>query len=87
MYATGDLVIFPTKQGGPLQFIGRVDTQVKIRGKRLELGEVETYLNNFPAVNDCKVLLKTKDGEGHLETYVLWEESALKEKSAAVWAK
>jgi len=88
MYATGDLVIFPAKQGGPLQFIGRVDTQVKIRGKRLELGEVESYLNNFPAVNDCKVLLKTsKEGTAHLATYVLWEDSALKEKSAAIWAK
>lgn len=80
MYATGDLVIFPETPGDPIQFIGRVDTQVKIRGKRLELGEVETYLSLFPAVNDCKVLFKTRDGSGHLAVYVLWEEDALKEK-------
>lgn len=81
MYQTGDLVIFPENSGQPLQFIGRVDTQVKIRGKRLELGEVENYLSLYPAVDGSKVLLKTLEGKGHLVAYVLWKDDAVKEKS------
>ncbi|PKY08992.1 acetyl-CoA synthetase-like protein [Aspergillus campestris IBT 28561] len=47
LYRTGDLVQY--QHDGSLRYIGRKDTQVKLRGQRIELGEVETTLKNvFP---------------------------------------
>jgi amino acid adenylation domain-containing protein/non-ribosomal peptide synthase protein (TIGR01720 family) len=54
VYVTGDLVqLLPT---GDLRFVGRKDHQVKVRGQRVELGEVETYLHPlFPQATNVIV--------------------------------
>lgn len=54
MYRTGDLVRW--SQAGTLEFLGRRDHQVKIRGHRVELGAVEAVLRDIPAVRDAIVL-------------------------------
>lgn len=56
VYKTGDLVriLFD----GNLEFIGRNDFQVKIRGHRVELSEIEAELLSYPGINEAVVILK-----------------------------
>lgn len=53
VYKTGDLVRY--QSNGSLKFVGRKDTQVKIRGQRVELSEVEHLLLIHPAVLKCVI--------------------------------
>ncbi|MEV4140215.1 amino acid adenylation domain-containing protein [Dactylosporangium sp. NPDC049742] len=61
MYRTGDLV--RRDAAGDLEFIGRADSQVKVRGVRVELGEVEAALRTLPEVTDAAVLIRTVGAE------------------------
>ncbi|HEV2736910.1 MAG TPA: amino acid adenylation domain-containing protein, partial [Longimicrobiaceae bacterium] len=61
MYRVGDLGrILPD---GELEYLGRVDHQVKVRGFRVELGEIETTLETHPAVREAAVAARD-DGAG-----------------------
>jgi amino acid adenylation domain-containing protein len=62
-YNTGDLV--RATGGGNLDFIGRRDHQVKTRGYRVELGEIESVLHNHPAVDEAVVLALPDETIGH----------------------
>ncbi|MFF4753597.1 amino acid adenylation domain-containing protein [Streptomyces sp. NPDC002514] len=52
-YRTGDLVT--TDESGLIHFLGRRDNQVKVRGQRVELEDVETHLRALPAVREAVV--------------------------------
>ena len=48
---------------GKLEFLGRMDTQVKISGFRIEIGEIETPLLRVPGVRDGAVVVAGRDGQ------------------------
>jgi amino acid adenylation domain-containing protein len=60
LYRTGDLVRWHVDGG--LEFIGRTDDQVKLRGFRIEPGEIAAAVKGHPAVQDAFVMLR---GNGH----------------------
>ncbi|MFJ6798021.1 amino acid adenylation domain-containing protein [Streptomyces sp. NPDC091268] len=63
LYRTGDLVRW-TEEGDGLEFAGRIDTQIKLHGHRIEPGEVEEVLLAHPRVEDAVVDLYRAPEEG-----------------------
>lgn len=60
MYRTGDLARW--SESGALEFLGRGDSQVKIRGHRVETGEIEAALRSLGGVRDAAVVLRPSPG-------------------------
>ncbi|MFB6809233.1 amino acid adenylation domain-containing protein [Streptomyces sp. NPDC056387] len=70
IYRTGDLARW--RHDGELEFVGRVDRQVKLRGFRVELDEVETVITRLDAVAQAAVVVHTApSGHEHLVAYVV----------------
>jgi len=70
LYRTGDLARY--LPDGNLELLGRMDLQVKIRGHRVELGEIEAMLNEHPDVRESVVVAKeATDGGKKLVAYVV----------------
>lgn len=78
LYKTGDIVRLNDQ--GNLVFLRRCDTQVKIRGHRIELGDIEAALLQHPDVTVCAVTTHTKpSGENALVAYYLQSSSLTSE--------
>jgi acyl-coenzyme A synthetase/AMP-(fatty) acid ligase len=75
-YRTGDRV---RRENGELVYLGRIDHQVKVRGNRVELGEIEGALRRHPLIVEAVVLTVTAP-DGELDLHLLYTGSKLAEE-------
>ena len=68
LYRTGDLVRWNSDD--ELEFVGRTDAQVKIRGLRIEPGEIEAALRQWPGVSDAVVVVRATEKVRGLVAYL-----------------
>ena len=82
LYRTGDLACFAVD--GSLHYLGRLDHQVKLRGRRIELGEIEAQLRDEACIAEAVVVVR-EDRPGHpaLVAYVvpteMWRPEAVRQ--------
>ncbi len=76
-YRSGDLARW--NHHGKIEFMGRMDNQVKLRGLRVELDEIENVINRYPTVKSSVVLVKEKDSIQFLCGYFVAQEQIEKQ--------
>ncbi|MDB6121027.1 MAG: hypothetical protein JWQ71_20, partial [Pedosphaera sp.] len=69
LYRSGDIA--RRLPNNDIEYLGRADLQVKIRGHRVELGEIEAVLNQHPAIRESVVLLRQESGLPRLVGYLI----------------
>lgn len=69
LYRTGDLARWLLN--GNIEFIGRIDNQIKIRGFRVELSEIERSILEHSGVKDCVVIKRTENNESYICAYIV----------------
>jgi len=74
LYRTGDLA--RANEDGSIEFLGRLDTQVKLNGIRIELGEIESVLRRQPDVRDAAVVVRGEQGAARIVAYVVSDDAA-----------
>ena len=82
MYRTGDLVRWGAD--GQLEYLGRADAQIKLRGQRMELGEIENTLLACPQVARAAAAVHHRDTADHLIAYVALDRASTADKEAEV---
>jgi amino acid adenylation domain-containing protein len=82
MYRTGDLVRWTPN--GTLDYVGRADTQIKLRGQRIELGEVENALLACPQVTMAAAAVDNTDNGSHLVAYITLEHASTAAHDSAI---
>ncbi len=68
LYRTGDIGRYLSD--GNIEFLGRVDQQVKLNGYRIELGEIEAVLRQFSEISEALVVLRQQQGRTSLVAYI-----------------
>ncbi|MEI4830702.1 amino acid adenylation domain-containing protein [Bacillus sp. FJAT-53711] len=74
-YKTGDLGRW--NENGDIEYLGRIDDQVKFRGFRIELGEIEQKLRKIEHILDAIVMINNDTGNEYLAAYLLLKEEIL----------
>ena len=66
-YRSGDYAV--SRPDGEIELLGRIDNQIKLRGLRIEIGEIESNINRFPSVKQTVVVIKEINNNDHLCAY------------------
>ncbi|MGR9099769.1 MAG: non-ribosomal peptide synthetase, partial [Gammaproteobacteria bacterium] len=75
LYRSGDRALWRTD--GQLEFLGRIDQQIKLRGFRIEPGEIETILCRLPTIKEAIVVLRDdRSGGPYLAAYLVGDNQA-----------
>src|SRR6185437_8240518 len=75
IYRTGDMARY--RDNGEIEYLGRVDHQVKVRGFRVELGEIEAVLRQHPQINEVVVMTREEVlGDRRIVAYIVSPEGA-----------
>jgi amino acid adenylation domain-containing protein len=82
MYRTGDLARW--RRAGTLDYLGRADTQIKLRGQRIELGEIENTLLSCPQVTRAAVSVHHSNAGTNLIAYTTLEHTTTADHDAEV---
>ena len=82
MYRTGDLVRWT--RAGTLDYLGRADTQIKLRGQRIELGEIENTLLACPQVTQAAAAVHHSATGAQLVAYVTLEHTSTADHDAEI---
>ncbi len=70
LYRTGDLACY--REDGAIDFLGRLDHQVKLRGLRIELGEIDSHARDCDGIADALTVLdRRSNGDGYLLCYLV----------------
>jgi acyl carrier protein len=85
LYRTGDRV--RSSRDGTIEFLGRVDFQVKLRGLRVEPGEIEAVLQAHPAIREAVILTLGQGGAMSLAAYVVVTEPGPSEDELRTWLR
>jgi amino acid adenylation domain-containing protein len=73
LYRTGDLARY--RSDGNIEFLGRIDNQIKLRGFRIEPGETEAVLSSHPSVEGAIVIVRGDEPNRQLVAYVASRQS------------
>ena len=71
-YRSGDYAI--KLPNGEIDIRGRIDNQIKLRGLRIEIGEIETNIGNYPNIKQAVVVIKKINNNDHLCAYYVADE-------------
>lgn len=71
-YRSGDLGRY--RDDGEIEYLGRIDTQVQLRGFRIELSEIQYCINQHPLVKDSIICIKRFNDNDFLVAYIVWKE-------------
>lgn len=75
LYRTGDKVRW--REDGAIEFVGRLDDQIKLRGHRIEIGEIEFWLNSRPGLRQAIATVREDaSGEQRIVAYVVPDANA-----------
>ena len=67
LYKSGDLAKW--NSNGTIDFIGRIDNQIKLNGYRIELNEINSVIQSYPSVNQCYTTITKNENTSYLITY------------------